>query len=459
MVIRETLRRAFSSFLAIPTAVIAGFILLALAANAADRAELRWLEPFRAFMHDHVFADPAATSNLLATIAGGVITITSITFSLLLLALQQSASSLTHEIFDQFLQRRLNQFYFGFFVGLALYTLIILATVDPPFNPVYGATLAEVLVIAALYMLLLLLYSTISQMRPVEIIRAIHDHTLQARKRQLAMIARTRRAPRFTSGYRCRITASDNGYIGGIDLDRIAESLAGREEASEIVYIVSIGAYVAYGDPVAEVSAGSADAADELARLVEETLLIERDRELNDDPAYGIAQLETIAWRSVSTSQQNPSPGIAVIQSLRDLLVRFVQMPAKEQDDSTVLPVVYEDNVIERLIGTFENLGVVASEAMQPQTVAAIIRSFALTFNRMPATVQDQIEDVILRSLSALGDFVLTTELDAALADLGATLEQADRLSTAIAIRTARNELAASLGQLNSRSTRVPAGG
>ncbi len=150
MFIRKTLRLIFSSFLAIPTVVIAAFMLLALGSSMLEQADLATLRPFRSFMQDHVFGNTQATSNLLGTIAGGIITVTSITFSLLLLAMQQSAASMTAQVFDQFLQRRLNQLYFGFFVGIALYALPVLATVDPPFNPVLGASLALLLTIVAL---------------------------------------------------------------------------------------------------------------------------------------------------------------------------------------------------------------------------------------------------------------------------------------------------------------------
>lgn len=176
----ETIRRAFAEFLTIPTSMILGFLLLAAGSHALDRTEIAWLEPIRQVLKAYVFANAKATSDLLSTIAGGLITITSITFSLLLLAVQQSAASMTSEVFDQFLRRRHNQAYFGFFVGLALYTLVVLATVGDPFNPIYGATLAILLTVIALYLLILLLYTTINQIRPVEIIETIHDHTLAA---------------------------------------------------------------------------------------------------------------------------------------------------------------------------------------------------------------------------------------------------------------------------------------
>lgn len=96
MQIRESLRRAITSFLAIPTGVVALFVLLALGTYTLDQAQIAALRPTREFMVGHVVGDPEATSNLLGTIAGGIITVTSITFSLLLLALQQSAGSLTY---------------------------------------------------------------------------------------------------------------------------------------------------------------------------------------------------------------------------------------------------------------------------------------------------------------------------------------------------------------------------
>lgn len=121
-------RRAFREFLNVPTLIIVSFLALAALSTWMDRGQVGWLGPTRRFMQRHVFADANSTSQLLSTIAGSLITVTSITFSLLLLALQQSGSSMTSAVFDQFLRRLVNQFYFGFFVGLAIFTLIVLSS-------------------------------------------------------------------------------------------------------------------------------------------------------------------------------------------------------------------------------------------------------------------------------------------------------------------------------------------
>jgi len=457
MFIRETLRRAITSFLAVPTAIIIAFVLLAIGAYGLDQADLEWLRPFSGFMRNHVFGDPESTATLLGTIATGVITITSITFSLLLLALQQSAGSLTHQVFDQFLQRRLNQVYFGFFVGMAVYALIILATVDPPFNPVLGATLALTLAIAALYILLLLIHSTISQMRPSEIIKAIHDHTLKARERQLVLIRRTRRSTRLPGSAGIPVTVSRDGYITGLDLDAIGRAIGEASSPVEIELLLPIGSYAAYGDTVAVVRTDEPEDADRVVLAVQEATQLHRVRRLDSDPAYGIEQLETIAWRSISTSQQNPSPGKIAIHNLRDLLARWTGEEEAEPSDD-VLPIVYPDDVMSLLLGAFESLAVVASESMQHQTYAEIVRTFAMTFDRLPLRERLRVEDLVLRTLSGLGDHILTTELDETLTDLVSSLERAGQASTVAAVRRAQTDLASSIGTLNSRATRVPGG-
>lgn len=209
----ETLRRAFAEFLTIPSLVIAGFLLLAAGSYALDQIEIQMLEPLRALLRGRIFRDAKATSDLLSTIGGSLITVSSITFSLLLLAVQQSAATLTPQVYDQFLRRRINQIYFGFFVGLSLYTLVILATVHPSYNPVFGATVALLLTIVALYLVILLLYTTIDQMRPAVIIETIHDHTHLAREHQLSLLRKTRRTSQSDAPIQGQVCATRHGFV------------------------------------------------------------------------------------------------------------------------------------------------------------------------------------------------------------------------------------------------------
>lgn len=450
----EEVRRAFNEFLALPTLIIIGFLSLAVATYAIDFGRAPWLESARRVLEARVLVDATATGDLLRTIAGGLITVTSITISLLLLALQQVASSLTAEVYDQFLHRRQNQAYFGFFVGVSLYALVTLATVNENFNPVFGATVAFGLTVAALYILIVLLYTTINQMRPDEVIYEIQRLTLAARQEQLSFIARTRRRAVDTGGLGTPVRASRNGYVTKVDLDELESVSNDAGGRLEFILPVSIGSYVTFGDVVAHVSGEASAHTELLGDRVRAAIRLERQQDLPTDPGYGIDQLEAIGWTSASTAKSDHAPAIMAVRNLRDILARWVEdgVPAP---DGRVVPVVYVDDVPARLLNAFESIAVASTESMQHQTLAEVLRTFTLLFDRLPAEEQIRAEDLILRVLSGLGDHVLTAPLEHALRALADTLGDCGRSETAAAVRTACDTLAQSVGIISSRADRL----
>ena len=105
----------------------------------------------------------------------------------------------------------------------------------------------------------------------------------------------------------------------------------------------------------------------------------------------------------------------------------------------------------------FEPLAVVASESMQHQSFAEVVRTFAVMFDRLPLDQQRRAEDVILRIISGLGDFVLTAELNSTLSGLVCALNQSARVNAAAAVQAAQERLQLSVGKLHSRATRSQA--
>lgn len=451
----EAMRRAFAEFLTIPTIVIIGFLFLGAGAYHLDGVRIaRGWPTIIPGAHDSI-------STLLGTIATSIISVTSITFSLLLIAVQQGAAALTSQVYDQFLRRRANQVYFGFFVGLALYSLIILATVNPDYTPVYGAIIAFVLTVVALYLLVLLIYSTIDQMRPVMIIQTICGHTIAAREVQRELLRGTRRNPSAASPGAIRLAAPESGYLTKIDLAALKKGARDCAGASEIVVLYSIGDYVPIGEDLLEVrfSVEKPAAFDGGALLSAFTL--DQQRDLGNDPAFGLEQLVTIGWTSGSTSKSNPQPAILACWSLRNLIANWysgkaIADPADDAEPEDV-PVAYSDNVPVELVRALESFAVVASESMQHQTLAEVYRALELGVRRFPVELRAQVEEVVRRSISALGDHVLTTALEDAIIQLATTLDAHGGSAAAGELREARMRLARSIGTLNSRATRTKA--
>jgi hypothetical protein len=451
----ETIRRAFAEFLTIPTIAIVAFLALAGVMIWLDRLRIENGWP------SIVPGTHESIQTLLGTIATSIITVTSITFSLLLIAVQQGAAALTSQVYDQFLRRRANQAYFGFFVGLALFCLVTLAAIHPNYTPVYGAIVAFVLAVVALYLLILLIYSTIDQMRPVMIVHSIRQHTQHARESQRDMLAATATAlpPGASSAGSIRLASSDSGYITAIDVEALRCTAADRLGATAVVLLRSIGDYVSPGEDVIELyfaTPGTAGApTGKVAELMLPALEFDDQRDLDTDPAYGIEQLTTIGWTSTSTAKSNPQPGLLACWNLRDLVGSWYGPgscpPAR---CASGVPVVYRDKVPLDLLRAFETLTVVASESMQHQTLAAVYRSLAFSLKFVPGDLAATIGDIALRSLSCLGDQVLTGELQESTLQLADALEASGRGEAAGKVRAACDKLAKSIGHLHSRGDR-----
>ncbi|WP_171070421.1 DUF2254 family protein [Methylobacterium terricola] len=462
----SAIRRSFRQFLSLPLATVSGFIALSALVYLADGSwsgaegppGFRWLGA--------LMGDRAALASLLATVASSIITVTSITFSLLLLAVQQGAGALTAQVTDQFMARRTNQFYFGYFVGLSVFVLTTLVTNTDYHRPVFAAALSLLLTALALCLIIVMIYNTIDQMRPEQIIQFIHDKVLEARSADLRLLAATRRAERPGFVDLALVRSRESGYVVGLDPARIAAALDrhGRGDA-EIVVLIALGTYRAVGDPVfrLRVSPSAASRMDARERLAGEGLVGEilaafvydDGRDLQNNTAYGLHQLATIAWTSVSTSKSNPNPGLTVIQALRDIIAQWSRGEVEAPGDAGAC-IVYGDAAPVIATDALEAVIVVASESIQSQTLTEAIATLAILLRHVETPTAERLADVARRALSSLGEHVLTRQLEASLADLAEALTERGFVATAEAVSAATADLAASLGKLNSRSTRVP---
>lgn len=453
-------KRAFTEFLTLPLAVVVGFVLITVVVYWADNAWSKGHVPPHFSWLGDLLGDSTSLATLLGTIASSIITVTSITFSLLLVALQQGSSALTTQVTDQFLMRRSNQFYFGYFVGLSVFVLLSLVTASSIHRPVFGASIIVVLTIIALCMIVVLIYNTIDQMRPTQIVQAIHSHILNARTREATLLSATRRRPRDWPVVGM-IRSVEAGHIASIDVGRLREAIAkiGCGDV-EVELRVPIGRFLAFGDPLVTLRARSSDALragmlDDVQDAVFDAITLDDARDLRRDPSFGISQLSTIAWTSVSTAKSNPAPGQAVIQSLRDILSRWFSDGGEIEGNADAL-VVIGDAAPGEAVDALELIVLITSESLQVQNLCRAFETVSILIDTAPPVWQARLVDVVRRALSSLGEHVMTSDLEVALAKLASALDAHGFATAGDEVRAATATLATSVGKLNSRSTRVP---
>jgi uncharacterized membrane protein len=298
--------------------VMALLLVLAVGSIYGDQADGPTLRALRGVFGELIGKQAASTT--LEAVATGLVTVTSITFSVLLLAVQQTASNLSPVVFDQFVRRKTNQVFLGLFVGLALYAYVVMAAVQDSTPPIIGAFLATGLTVVALACLLFLVYSTIDQMRPRNVMRQLHDRAARAHDRERRLIRITRREPTSTLPVRAVHLSTTFGYVESIDVEAIAAAL--RRTASdqaEVQLHVNVGTDVAIGDPIASVRHDDDAAAEQVRRTLAGAVVLSPAPDLDFDARAGITDLGNIAWTSGSTSKQNPAIAAQALHALRDL--------------------------------------------------------------------------------------------------------------------------------------------
>lgn len=369
-----TILRATREFAAVPLAVIAVFVGFAALAILGDQSAIPGSATLRHGL-EHVIGKDAASTTLQA-VATGLVTVTSITFSVLLLAVQQTASNLSPVVFDQFVRRRANQAFLGFFVGLALFAYLVMAGVQNGTPPIIGAFVATVLTVVAMVFLLALIYTTIDQMRPANVLRQIHDRVLSARDREAALVRRTRRSVSSHDPVRATYCSKSTGYVTSIDLDRLARALQ-QVPSAQIELHVALGDFVAFGRAVASVYDDDEADARAIADEVRDAILISDQRDLDQDASTGIDEIANIGWTAGSTAKQSPEIARQAMHSLADIAARWLAHdPAATRPGDDPLPIVYPDRDLERIFEILYSLVVVTYESRQHMQAARLLDTY-----------------------------------------------------------------------------------
>lgn len=241
---------------------------------------------------------------------------------------------------------------------------------------------------AALCLVVVLIYTTIDQMRPSAIIEAIRVHVLDAREKQLPLLKATRRrvSSETPDVVTRRVMSERHGYVTAIDVGEIARSVAnaksGHDESIqcgpniEVALRVVLGSYVACRDLLAELRCGDPLAdTQNVENSVIAAIILENERDLECDPDLGIAQLAIIDWTSISTARSTRTQAFWSVMYCA-IFLRWLEQGAHPEDLSS--RIVYEDRVPGAVIATLESLSVAASESMQHQTLAEILRTFGI---------------------------------------------------------------------------------
>lgn len=278
---------------------------------------------------------------VLATIAGSIVTVTGVTFSITMVALVLAAGQYSPRVLRNFVRDRVNQTVLGVFIGTFLFTLLVLRAIragEDAFVPALAVSASIALAVVSLGFFLYFIHHMATAIQVSNIIRNVaretHEEVERTFRQEVAFTgpALPRREVEPTSRG-LRVAADKEGYVTRISTDDLVETAGSHQVALEL--LVGPGDFVSRG-AVITVARGEPQEPDRLADDVRAAFHLDSQRSLTQDPSYGFRQLVDIAVRALSPGINDPTTACNCVDYLGGFLARLaeVEWPASEFRDA-----------------------------------------------------------------------------------------------------------------------------
>jgi uncharacterized membrane protein len=339
--------RLTASLWLVPAAMILGAVVLAFAMLTLGRVvpwawaeKLGWLLPVGA----------AGSRQVLATIAGSMITVASLVFSMTLVTLTLAASQLGPRLIARFMRDRINQVVLGTFLATFVYALLILQTVtdagDEAAVPHLAVLVALLLTLASLGWLIFFIHHVAESIQADSVIALVSEELSRAIRRRFPEIGPARPLPLETP-FLDRLAAPAgvvagraSGYVQAIDARALLRSAT--RDGLLIQIEARPGDFVVAGAPLLLVWPRER-LSEELARTLAEPVVIGPKRTSAQDIDFAISALVEIALRALSPGINDPRTAIGCIDRLTQALVEISQLaepPTLVPDDDGALRLI-----------------------------------------------------------------------------------------------------------------------
>jgi uncharacterized membrane protein len=307
-----------------PTLWVVALTLLAVGLTAVDR---QWslLEGTiaRSWL---IVGGVQGARTMLGSIGSAMLTVISLTFSIMMVAVVQTANTYSPRILRQYLGDSANQNVLGILIGTFLFTLLVLRGVrdQDDFVPLIATNFSLLLSLFSVGALIYFINHVSHSIKVNNIVAMVLENAMENLEPHYpAPVGEScwLKDPELPPSSAI-IWAAESGYLDLVDAQPLLQTL---KEADAVIGLEpKIGAYVLAGTPLATVWPAEAHS-EGLAQAVRESLLISQERTMTQDPFYGFQQLSDIGIRALSPAINDPETTINVINATSSLLLQWLQ--------------------------------------------------------------------------------------------------------------------------------------
>ena len=318
-----------SSFWFLPTVVVIIAVglavsLITLDINSGLHADEKW--PL-------IFGSGAdGARGLLSSVAGSMITVAGVVFSITIVALALTSSQYTSRVLRNFMRDWINQLVLGVFLGIFAYCLVVLRTIrggdEGAFVPSFAVLGGLVLAFVGIAFLIFFIHHISMSIQASNIIATAAEETITAVDHlfpnglgeegekdddgnyEISLAQRTWSA----------VPAQRTGYIESIDGDALLD--LARELGTVLRMERSIGEFVVDGYPLVSV-AGAVEFNEQSIIKLNSIYVIGNQRSVQQDAGFGIRQIVDIAMKALSPGINDSTTAVMCIDYLAAIMTRL----------------------------------------------------------------------------------------------------------------------------------------
>lgn len=255
---------------------------------------------------------------VLGAIAGGIITVTGVVFSVTIVALQLTSTQFTPRVLRQFMADRANQLVLGVFIATFTFTLLVQRTVRSgdesggEFVPAHAVTAALVLALVAIGFLIFFIDHLARSIQAEAIIHRVAHDTLAA-IHAFGEDTSVEESPTLPPAETAHVlVAKRAGFLQALDDGALFERAVKHDLVLRID--VPMGGFVLPGQPLAFAWGGTWK--DEIQNELRERFVFGANRTPHQDVGLGIIELVDIAVKALSPSINDPTTAMTAIHEI-----------------------------------------------------------------------------------------------------------------------------------------------
>jgi uncharacterized membrane protein len=315
----------------VPALIVTASVVIALALIEVDSSGgKQWLAGWPRLFG--VGAEGAR--GILSTIAGSMMTVVGVTFSMTLMTLALASSQYTSRILRNFMRDRVTQVALGMFAGIFIYCLVVLRTIrgsdEGEFVPGLAVSVAVVLAMGGIGVLIFFIHHIASSIQASSIIASVADETMLAVDRLFP--ERLGNGPIDDDEDQTMLPLPErnwqtvpvkrNGYIEGVD--NAALLRFARQHSTIVRMERGIGEFVVQNTTLVSLALENPPE-EEFLEDLRAAFSISRHRTLQQDSAFGIRQIVDIALRALSPSVNDTTTAVMCVDYLTAILARLAE--------------------------------------------------------------------------------------------------------------------------------------